>query len=255
MNGSAFGYFFVLINITLLPNISAQSGKEQTHDFLVGSSLETTFEAYEEKVGRGAHIFNGHEYVPLKGMIIIGHEFFLTEYLEPGDIVYEGNFYRDIEMLYDCHKDEILIAHYSQRGRLVKIRINKDKVEEFRFMGHYFKHLRDKNVATLNFPGSGFYDLLYDNGKNGTRLLVKRIKGFQDRIEEKKLIGEFEQKDRFYIIKNNTYERVRKKKSLLKVFEDKKKEIKSYVKKQKLDFKRDQENAILQIVKFYDQSF
>ncbi len=63
----------------------------------------------------------------------------------------------------------------------------------------------------------------------------------------------FDQSVKYYIRKEGVYHTVRSKASVLKVLKSKKKELARYIKQRKLDFKRAPEEAIVAVVRQYEQ--
>jgi hypothetical protein len=61
------------------------------------------------------------------------------------------------------------------------------------------------------------------------------------------------QNNNYFIYKDSSYKSVNNKREILDVLKDKKAEIKDFISKNKPDFRKDFENALVQIAKHYDQ--
>lgn len=72
-------------------------------------------------------------------------------------------------------------------------------------------------------------------------------------IKDMKLDDSFDQSVKYYIRKEGVYYTVRSKGSVLKVLKSKKKELARYIKRRKLDFKHAPEEAIVAVVRQYEQ--
>ena len=92
------------------------------------------------------------------------------------------------------------------------------KVDTFQLHGHTFVRLQ-ADSANQEMLQPGFYDLLH-NGN--TQLFVKRIKNMQDKATPAGMEGEFRVADKFYIQKDGEYHQVSSKRSVYKLFKDKK---------------------------------
>ncbi|MEP6845466.1 MAG: hypothetical protein ABI861_05660, partial [Panacibacter sp.] len=57
----------------------------------------------------------------------------------------------------------------------------------------------------------------------------------------------------FYLQKNNTFFTITSKRTLLGVLNDRKKEIQEFIKKNKLDIRKDKDNALSKIAAHYDE--
>jgi len=97
----------------------------------------------------------------------------------------------------------------------------------------------------------GIYALLYDHNDN---MLLKRNR---KEITEELSTGEgilryINDNNSFAIKKGDRYYPVSGKKDVLSVYADKKKQLQQYIRKNKLDFKHDKDNALTKAVVYYD---
>ena len=83
-------------------------------------------------------------------------------------------------------------------------------------------------------------------------MFCRREKLLQRKIESHDILETFDVRTRIFILKSGVYYPVRKKRSVLDVFGDKKPELKSYMKNNTIAFKADREKAIVQLAKHYD---
>ena len=235
-----------LILLSGLLSVNFCSGQGSLNDSTSNPS-DTSFAVnqYYSSIGENAHLYNGPEYLTYDKRIA-GNPFFKTDSLTSGDIAYDGSHYFNIPMLYDIIYDEVVINRYQQNFRISLLR---EKMKGFTFLNHTFYRMeKDSLHGVLLSPG--FYDQLYQ-GK--ITVLAKRKKKILEKIEYTMNTISYLADDHFYINRNNTYFEVTNKASLLKVFSNKKKEIRKFLRKHKLKFKTDQEKAILQSAAYYDQ--
>ena len=171
------------------------------------------------------------------------HPYFGQDDWQYGSIVYDEESYENVPLFYDLSRDKVITEHSINGSKLELI---SEKILRFSIAGHTFQKLdRDESKIITE----GFHDVLYD-GK--TKVYVRREKALQQRVESNDIIFNFQQKNRVYVFKDGVYHPVRKKSSLLDVFEDKKQEVRAFLNKSGTKYKHDRENAIARVAEFYD---
>jgi hypothetical protein len=210
------------------------------------SSVADAVAFYNKYVGEDSHLYNGSEYVRTDYRIK-GDAWFGSDLLQAGSINYDNVLYQKVNLAYDIVHDEIVTNKYQQNFR---IKLVSEKVAYFSLPGHFFVRIvqdsMNKQIIT-----TGFYDLLY-NGR--LKLFAKRIK----LIKQKTTVDEadqlwFEERDLYYIEKDNRYYAVQSKALLFDVLRDRKKDVQKYLRKNKIKFRKNPELTILKAVAYYDQ--
>jgi hypothetical protein len=168
-----------------------------------------------------------------------GHPFFETDSLEKGDVFYNGVLYKNVDLLYDISHDD-LVTKYSEDANLVLVR---EKISYFKLRGHLF-------VAGSDVLGRGFYDVLF-TGK--IELVAQRKKELTPWSKTMEFDATFSQTSNYLIYKDSSYYKVNSKQELLDVLKDKKTELKDFISKNKIDFKKNFEAALLRTAMYYDQ--
>jgi hypothetical protein len=201
---------------------------------------------YNRYIGENAHLYNGSEYVAYD-FRIKGHPYFMTNLLQAGDVNCEGITYPSVNVSYDIIRDELITNRYDANFR---IKLPNEKIAYFTLLNHFFIRLIGDSAAK-SIISTGFYDRLYD-GK--TKLFAKRKKKIQEKVsfEEGDQLW-FAETDQYYLFKDNRYYEVQNKASLLDALKDRKKDLKKFIRKNKLRFKEDIENTIVKTVQYYDQ--
>ena len=148
-------------------------------------------------------------------------------------------------MIYDIVTDEVVVPHNSS-GLLLKLITSK--IDTFQLHGHTFVRLEtdSANQETLQ---PGFYDLLH---RGDTQFLVRRSRNMQDKATPTGMEGEFRVADAFYIRKDGNYYEVSSRGSVYKVFRDNKKQLQQYARSERLKFRKQREEAILALTRYYD---
>jgi hypothetical protein len=200
---------------------------------------------YFKAVGENAHIYNGYEYfTPDRN--IKGSPYYLSDSPTPSDLIYDDSYYRDIPIMYDVVKDEVVI---NRLGQNFKISLVNDKLKSFTLRRHEFIRVSGDSVNGTQLP-TGFYDRLY---KGKTIVLAKRKTRLQETYIYSQINYEYIRQDIYYVIVAGQIVQVDSKSSVLKLFNSKKSEIKSFIRKNKLNFKSDFEKTLVAVSAYYDQ--
>lgn len=171
------------------------------------------------------------------------HPYFAIDDWQYGDLLYDEELYKNVPMFYDLSRDKIISEHLLNGA---KIELISEKIMRFSIGGHTFVRLHKNGSAVIS---DGFYDLLYDGV---AKVYVKREKILQQKIESNDIIARFDERNRIIILKDGKYFSVGKKGSVLEVFGDRKQDLKSFLKKNKIKFKAGRETAIIRLAEFYD---
>jgi hypothetical protein len=227
--------------LTLL--LIAEVSLGQSFDKDDSARIYRTINYYYNGIAQNAPIFNGSTYVGY-GQKIIGTPFFGSDVLKKGTIFYEGVLYQNIEMAYDVAGDCIVIKDHLNDNLLIQL-VNQ-KIGYFIINDHFFVN----SDGTGNDQASnGFFDRIYD-GKH--IVWVKRRKQIEDKPLDEKEKSTFVDYNTYYIKNENQFVAVNNLTSLLKVFGDKKKLVRKYLRDHQLKFKSDPEKTITEAAWYYD---
>ncbi|MDJ1499809.1 hypothetical protein [Xanthocytophaga agilis] len=232
-------YFTASIGILYLFGIPLYAQKADTS---AKKAIASAVELYRISTEESQHLYNGPEYF-IYDSRSKEHQFFESDEMEAGSVHYDGQFYPNVLIMYDIVKDEVAIEHLN---RYDQIQLQKEKVSYFTVLNHHFIRLEKDNTGLR----TGFYDLLYNKR---LKVLARRIKERDEVIEQMKIVVEFPAKNFFYVYKDGVYHSVSRKSSVLQLFEDQKKALRKYIRENKLRFKKDRENTIVQVTAYYDQ--
>lgn len=233
----------IFIGLTL-PTLAQVTASSQTG----GSDLpgvQYALALYDSATVESQHLYNGQQYY-IYDSKSDEHQFYLSEQWMPGTVVYDGQLFRSVPMLYDIVKDEVAVKYVQSFGNVA---LQSQKVHSFSLADHTFVRL----IAGQPEAGglrTGFYDVLYDGT---TKLLARRKKDRLQQITDTRIVIEFPEKDAFYIFKNGEYNPVHSKSSILFLLEDQKKPLKKYTRQHRLSFRENREAAITALASHYDQ--
>lgn len=237
-------FYFVLEPSALF----AQQTKDPI-DERIQNAFVNTIAIYDSEIGSNSMVNTGNSYFDsFTG--IKGHQYFLNDYWEEGSVVYEGHFFDSIYLKYDINQDQLLIEHFNSDGYLSPIQLYRSKVSSFELMGYSFIWLKKDTISNLR---TGYYNHVYKS--RDLEILIKRKKLIVSTNEIGAIGEKFIESDKYYIKKDNLYYQVKKKNSIIKVFSDRKKEIKNFIKRNNFRFKINPDNQLVEVVAYYDSLF
>jgi hypothetical protein len=211
----------------------------------VNTALQNTIDFYYASIGENAHLYIGSEHTGYNTSVT-GHPYLDTTEMQIGSIFCSGILYKNIPLLYDIANDEIIINKYKQS---YLISLPHEKIGFFSIRADTFVMVMP-DTAARNLPAAGFYNRIY-NGK--TLVLVKRKKILnEDPPANGASKFHYVQRNTYFVKKEKTYFRVTSKRSLFKLFDDKGKDIRRYLRKNKINFNDQPEYAIAQAARYYD---
>lgn len=232
----------VLLLILLYHNCISQS---LVPDSFASPAYKNTVTYYNQSLSEELHLFNGKENKEYPNVFSTGTPYFISNNWSKGTMNYDGKMYENVSLLYDVVKDEVVNLYFNNISR---VQLAKEKVLAFSIRDHNFIHITPDSLRALVAPG--FYDELY-HGK--TSLLAKRTKNIQSFIHQSGEEFKVFSKDHYYVRKGGDYFPVSNKKSFLRTLGDKRKVLQQYIRQNKLNFRKDKENAMKKTLEYFDQ--
>lgn len=197
---------------------------------------------YDKFIGGQSRLYNGTQYRDYLSHND-EHPYFGIDDWAYGFVIYDDEYYDSVALFYDIARDRIITEHLLSGS---KIELITSKVSEFSLNNDHFAHLHKDNDGIID---DAFYHVLYD-GK--TKVYARYIKTLNTRAEGNELVYTFEERTRYYILKDGKYYPVKTKRSVLGVFKDRKQELKAELNKNKLRFKGNRARAIAIMAERYD---
>ncbi|MBO0947797.1 hypothetical protein [Fibrella forsythiae] len=229
---------FNLLGLCLLAQsvLGQSTGRDSSP---VTTAARQAVDRYDQVSATLEHLYDGPEYISYDRRLT-GHAFFPTDTMQDGMVFYEGRQFA-VPLLYDIVKDVVVVVHTSG----YRIALHSDRVERFSLKNHLF--IRIDSIGQ-NMP-EGFYDLLYDGP---TQLLARRKKNIL--VNPNSFgYGIYDPKTTYYLRKNGRYFQAKNKRGLLTLLADRRKELASFARRQKLSFRPSPETAFLKLAQQYDE--
>jgi hypothetical protein len=224
---------FVLANGYLLgQNVQADSS-------FIADAKRNVIASYSKAISAQSHLYNGSAYTEYISQND-ENPYFIDEWIE-GSVTYDEEAHENVPLLYDISADRLIVDNqYS----IKKVMLVFEKVSDFTIQDHHFVLLKNTPLAV------GYYEVGYDGP---TKVYIRHRKTLQSKAVDYSIINLFEEKKLYYIYKNGTFHSVRGKRSVLGLLEEKKKDLKKFIRDKKLAFGNDKARDISRLVQYYDQ--
>jgi hypothetical protein len=223
--------------------VAAQSAADDS--MLYKKAVYHVISLYHQAIGEQSGLYNGSQYGRYPFSFAGGgYPFFKEDKPGAGSVMYDGILYENVELQYD-ETQEVLIMQDSIR----RIQLLNQKIEGFTLFNNAFiRIVKDSTAGPL--VRTGFYNLLY----NGNISLLKREeKIIREDVSTGELLRFIDLNVYYYIQKNSTFYSIKKKSSVLDVFKDRKKDIRQYIRKNKLSYRGNRDNILIKVTAYYDQ--
>jgi hypothetical protein len=198
----------------------------------------------EKIYGADDLLINGVIFFP-RSPLIEGHPYFQSDEWLPGEIFIRGRSFKNMEIKYNLEIDHLILNAFFQGGANVKIVLNTTVIDSFYIGDHFFMN----RVRLL--PGESattFYEVVYCGD---FLLLSKYAKEYIPKYSVSHPYGNYsKQYTTHYILKQGALTAINSKRSLLTFFEPYKEEIKRFMKKNHLRFKKSDGKQMKQLMTF-----
>ena len=192
-----------------------------------------------------SRLLNGVAYINTRPSYVTGRPFFQSSDPQLGTLVYDGQVFTGVSLLYEQVLDQVLLYGPAQAAPLQLIR---QQVQEFELAGHRFVQLPADSTGVV---AAGFYDLVV-NGP--TQLLARRAKKLVATTGGYGLRGEYEEKTQFFAQQHGRYYQVSTLRQVLAVLADQQPALQAYARANRLQFAADsQEASLAALVKHYNE--
>jgi len=230
-------YFLFVIYITLFVKSGLHGIGSDKSEYLKLSMLP------QDTLKENQVLFNGRMWRN-QYFKVMGDQFLFSNEFLPGSLTISGITFNYIDIRYDIYNDEIIIP--TNHGSLIQV--NKEMVDSFNIIfqneSYHFTKIQDDSLKGLK----GYINILY-NGK--TPFFVKYKKEIQLLAVDGKF-DMFYQKHRIYIVKDSLGYQVNSKRELFKHMDEYKIQVRSYIKKNRLNVSIKYPESIVPIIEYYD---
>ena len=205
-------------------------------------------EFYKSTLRRSEALYNGSKYYDQEYRTVKGHPNFESENPEFGRLIYDGQYYWNVEMLYNTCRDILVIVHFDERGYYTELIPQQQKVTWFQLLDQTFLRITPDTLSKTTIR-EGYYNLLYDGD---SKVLAKHQKTIETRQSLYSRQEFFKEKTRQFVKVNGFYYQIKGKRSLLKALAGKEKEIKVFLRMNKLKFTDYNTAGTIMAVQYFD---
>lgn len=181
-------------------------------------------------------LVNGVAYGNQAPSYVTGRPFFQSSDPQPGTLDYDGQYFEDVELLYEQVLDQVLLYGSAQAQ---PVQLVRQKVREFDLVGHHFVHLPADAAGVVV---DGFYEVLV---AGPARLLARRTKKLEANTGGYGMKGEYEETTRFFIQQPTGFYEVASLRQALVALADKRAELQAHARRNHLRLAADSREASL----------
>jgi hypothetical protein len=234
----------LLTALFTLPTMSLLAQSPADDSILYKKAVDNLIALYQQSSGDQTGLYNGSQYSGYPFVFAEGHPFFKDNKPGTGSIVYDNVLYENVLLQFDEVQDVMILDSASRRIQLLN-----DRITRFTLYNNNFIRII-KDSSNIPLVRTGFYNILYDGN---TSLLKKEEKIVREDVTTGVLLRFVDINKFYYIKRNNVYYSIQSKKSMLAFFKDRKKEIRQYIRKNKLSYRKDRDNTLTKVTAYYNQ--
>lgn len=200
--------------------------------------------AFADTLKTNLNLYNGTEH-PGYPRNIKGSAYLDGEEFAEGHVQYDGVWYA-VPMLYDLYAEKIVITHFN---RYTRISLINEKVKEFSIHGHFFRNFPAKELGQI--VPVGLCEVLYES--DSISVYARKRKLLNERSTSHGLERDFISSNQYYMMVNGSYHIVKSKGDMFALMGSKKREVVAELKKKKIKFRKNTEEALITASKIYEK--
>jgi hypothetical protein len=189
------------------------------------------------------HLYTGRVWVN-KYRRINGDPFLFASYFLPGTVSVNGKTYRNLKLRYDIYNDELMIPVNLEDI----VELNKEMVDSFSLnfenKTYKFTKIHDDSIDVI----TGFFYIPYDRQ---SALYIKYKKHFLQGITGES-DGEFVQTQTAYLVKNDTFYRIKTRNSLFRTLNLSKSQVRNYLRENRVKIKKYSPESYVPVIRLSD---
>jgi hypothetical protein len=191
------------------------------------SSSENYYNWFDNIIGvNNTSLLNGIEFKEEYRTLENNSQYFFSNQFLPGDLIYNGQPYYDVDMKYDIYEDQLIIRLVDNSGYFA-IKLIKELVESFQIGNHLFlnsSYLQSKKES----QSMGFCEVLYQT--QNISFFKKHLNNKQERRNDRFAYTQFIYRKKILFSYGDKFYELSSKKDLINTLPDQKKTINSFYK-------------------------
>ena len=202
---------------------------------------------YKGEIKENAHLYAGNTYLFSSfNQKKTGFPFFASDTLLEGNIYYDGTLYDSVFFRYDLVGDKVVLNDYLTN---LPIELFFERIKYFSLNHHEFFSIPTTIAAKLH-TSRHFYDKLYAGNISLWALREKKLQKNINTDDQSEILKEYNQ---YYLQKDSAFYLVDNETSLLMALQNKKENLKKFIRQNNIKFKKELEGSLVKVVQYYDQ--
>jgi hypothetical protein len=197
--------------------------------------------SYLSSAGHHAQIYTGKYPLPYPAHLV-GNSLLA---FEEGTLYYDGVAYPHTQLMLDAYRGDLVVLTPDRSAEVI---LEPQLVDSAVFGGRHVFYLRAD--GRTGCPGEGYYCRLYEG--ETCRALEHSAWSLYETRKDEVVSGWFGVSRKYYILREEAYYPVRSKNSALKVIGSHRKELNSYAKERRLNFRRNTAEALASLLQEYE---
>jgi hypothetical protein len=197
--------------------------------------------------GKDVRLVNGRIYLQPQ-IKAYGHPYMKGLNWMPGTVTINGKDFSGLNLNYDIYQDYLIYLDESPDGNKTVLLLNKNQVTKFTVENHSFTTLKlseGNNISEIQY-----FEILYE-GK--VSLFNRWTKTFEAIATQEFPGGRFlDAKITRYLMTGNDLYKINNRFALIKLCEDKKGEIKKYLRKHRINVRKAQDEQLAGLIEYYN---
>ena len=232
----------LLLLLLLIKGVTSFPQSSAVQDTTIYNQFEETILFTQQNQGISSPLYNGIVHTGY-AKTIVGLPYYYSSDWVKGTVYFENAIYQQVPIKYDVVADQLVVRRLDGYA----INLFSPRVSWFIIGDARFIYIDAKSFNGLLTPG--FYQQLQE-GK--VQFLIKRSKKLNEKITNR-LEQQFLDVERFYIIQGGHVREVKSLSSVLIALNDHRKQLKDFLRINKLKYRRYPEMVLNKMVAYYNQ--
>lgn len=226
--------YTILILFSLLPLISFSQGRSEQD-----SVINTAINSYISTSGSNLILYQGSEQIkyPLNYQ---NNPYYKELTYVSGDLWYAGKYYPAVKLRFDTYRQELVVQTSEPQYNII---VNTARFDSAMIHGSKLLYFPE---SELKGSLQGYCLIKY---KAKVTLIEQAVSVLNEFTEDRTIKYKFDDKSRFYIEKEGTLFPIKNIRSLLTCFPGDAPKIKSFIRTNKLNFRKNPEATLVEILK------
>lgn len=165
-------------------------------------------------------------------------------------VIFNGRRFNGLVLNYDTYTDQVIYSDNNLilNNKVCEVALNSDNVSRFELYFKYdtliFRHFRNEYDSTFNLD-DGFFEVVHDGV---CKYIIKHV----SRLYISDGQDKYPYSPEGYVMVTDRFVQTGSKRQFIKLFGDRSDEIRQYIHKNRIRFRRAEKNQISDILKFYE---